>query len=60
MNGQRVGYVRVSTFEQNAERQLDGINPDRTFHAVATLFSDVPQHPQFPRGIGASGSDERD
>src|SRR5260370_37042652 len=31
MNGQRVGYVRVSTFEQNAERQLDGIDLDRTF-----------------------------
>ncbi|MBB5411222.1 DNA invertase Pin-like site-specific DNA recombinase [Paraburkholderia sp. HC6.4b] len=31
MNGQRVGYVRVSSFEQNAERQLDGIELDRTF-----------------------------
>lgn len=31
MNGQRVGYVRVSTFEQNPERQLDGIALDRTF-----------------------------
>jgi DNA invertase Pin-like site-specific DNA recombinase len=29
MNGQRVGYVRVSTFEQNAVRQLDGIELDR-------------------------------
>ncbi|MBC8749537.1 hypothetical protein [Paraburkholderia sp. WC7.3d] len=25
MNGQRVGYVRVSTFEPNAARQLDGL-----------------------------------
>lgn len=31
MNGQRVGYVRVSTFEQNAERQLDGVELDRTW-----------------------------
>jgi DNA invertase Pin-like site-specific DNA recombinase len=31
MNGQRIGYVRVSTFEQNAERQLDGVVLDRTF-----------------------------
>jgi DNA invertase Pin-like site-specific DNA recombinase len=31
MNGQRIGYVRVSTFEQNAERQLDGVALDRTF-----------------------------
>jgi hypothetical protein len=26
-----VGYVRVSTFEQNAERQLGGVTLDRTF-----------------------------
>lgn len=31
MNGQRIGYVRVSTFDQNPERQLDGIPVDRTF-----------------------------
>ncbi|HKT93629.1 MAG TPA: recombinase family protein [Paraburkholderia sp.] len=30
-NGQRVGYARVSTFEQNAGRQLDGVELDRTF-----------------------------
>ena len=29
--GQRVGYVRVSAFDQNAERQLDGVAVDRTF-----------------------------
>ena len=29
--GQRIGYVRVSTLDQNAERQLDGIAVDRTF-----------------------------
>jgi len=31
MSGQRVGYVRVSTVEQNADRQLDGIAVERTF-----------------------------
>ena len=31
VNGQRVGYARVSTFEQNAERQLDGVALDRLF-----------------------------
>ncbi|MDN7182538.1 recombinase family protein [Caballeronia sp. SEWSISQ10-4 2] len=36
MNGQRVGYVRVSTFEQNAVRQLDGIVLDRTFTEKAS------------------------
>jgi DNA invertase Pin-like site-specific DNA recombinase len=31
MNGQRIGYVRVSAFDQNPERQLEGIQLDRTF-----------------------------
>jgi DNA invertase Pin-like site-specific DNA recombinase len=31
MIGQRIGYVRVSTFDQNPERQLDNIKVDRTF-----------------------------
>jgi DNA invertase Pin-like site-specific DNA recombinase len=30
-NGQRVGYVRVSTLDQNTDRQLDGEQLDRTF-----------------------------
>ena len=29
--GQRIGYVRVSTFEQNESRQLEGLALDRTF-----------------------------
>jgi DNA invertase Pin-like site-specific DNA recombinase len=31
MNGQRIGYIRVSTLDQNTERQLDGITVDKTF-----------------------------
>src|SRR4051794_27595454 len=31
MTGQRVGYIRVSTVEQNTDRQLDGVHLDRTF-----------------------------
>lgn len=31
MKGHKVGYVRVSTFEQNTERQLDGVTLDRVF-----------------------------
>lgn len=31
MNGQRIGYVRVSAFDQNPERQIEGIQVDRTF-----------------------------
>ncbi len=29
--GQRVGYIRVSTVDQNTERQLEGIDRDKTF-----------------------------
>lgn len=31
MSGQRVGYVRVSTVDQNSERQLHGLQLDRVF-----------------------------
>ena len=31
LKGQRVGYVRVSSYDQNPERQLDDVLLDRTF-----------------------------
>ncbi len=31
MQGQRVGYIRVSSFDQNPERQLEGVAVDRVF-----------------------------
>lgn len=31
MAGQRIGYVRVSTLDQNGQRQLDGLVLDRVF-----------------------------
>jgi DNA invertase Pin-like site-specific DNA recombinase len=43
--GQRVGYVRVSTIEQNTERQLDGVQLDRVFEDKAS-GKDV-QRPQL-------------
>src|SRR2546430_7117675 len=36
MHGQRVGYVRVSTFDQNPERQLEQISVDRLFTEKAS------------------------
>ncbi len=34
--GQRVGYIRVSTTDQNTARQLDGIELDRVFEDKAS------------------------
>ena len=31
MSGQRIGYVRVSSFDQNPERQLENVPTDRIF-----------------------------
>lgn len=31
MQGQRIGYVRVSSFDQNPERQLDQVRVDKVF-----------------------------
>lgn len=31
MTSQRIGYIRVSTLDQNAERQLDGIHLNKVF-----------------------------
>jgi len=36
MHGQRVGYVRVSTFDQNPERQLEQVQVDRLFTEKAS------------------------
>lgn len=43
-NGQRVGYIRVSTVEQNTSRQLEGEKLDRTFEdKVSGKSVDRPQ-----------------
>lgn len=36
MKGQRVGYIRVSTIDQNPERQLDNVQVDRRFLDMAS------------------------
>lgn len=36
MKGQRIGYIRVSSYDQNSERQLEGIEVDKVFKDVAS------------------------
>lgn len=36
MRGQRIGYVRVSSFDQNPERQLDQVQVDKLFSDKAS------------------------
>ncbi|MEI2729174.1 MAG: recombinase family protein [Candidatus Nanopelagicales bacterium] len=44
MNGQRIGYVRVSSVGQNTDRQLDGVEVRRTFEDKASAKdADRPQ-----------------
>jgi DNA invertase Pin-like site-specific DNA recombinase len=44
MKGQRVGYKRVSSIDQNPERQLEGVTVDRTFtDKVSGKNADRPQ-----------------
>lgn len=45
MNGQRIGYVRVSSFDQNLERQLEHVQVDRLFTDKAS--SKDTQRPQL-------------
>jgi DNA invertase Pin-like site-specific DNA recombinase len=42
--GQKIGYIRVSTVEQNIDRQLDGESLDKTFQdKVSGKSTDRPQ-----------------
>jgi DNA invertase Pin-like site-specific DNA recombinase len=36
LHGQRVGYIRVSSFDQNPERQLENVSVDRVFTEKAS------------------------
>jgi DNA invertase Pin-like site-specific DNA recombinase len=47
--GQRIGYKRVSSVDQNADRQLDGIDVDKTFTDKAS-GKDV-NRPQLKRAL---------
>ena len=44
MHGQKIGYIRVSSSDQNTERQLDGLQLDRIFtDKVSGKSTDRPQ-----------------
>lgn len=45
MKGQKIGYIRVSTEDQNPARQLEGLTMDRTF--LDKFTGKVLQRPQF-------------
>ena len=51
MTGQRVGYVRVSTLDQNTVRQLDGIPVDKTYTEKAS-GKDQKNRPELEDLIG--------
>lgn len=52
MNGQKIGYIRVSSSDQNTERQLDGIMLDRTFtDKVSGKSTDRPQLQEMMRFV---------
>ena len=50
MSGQRIGYIRVSTLDQHTERQLDGIQLDKTFTDKAS--GKDTKRPQLDQLIG--------
>lgn len=59
MTGQRIGYVRVSTLDQNTARQLEGVDVDQVFAASPRPSDRRPRakarglrpSPGFPRAV---------
>lgn len=52
MHGQKIGYIRVSSSDQNTERQLDGLTLDRTFtDKVSGKSTDRPQLQEMLRFV---------
>ncbi len=50
MSGQRVGYIRVSSLDQNTDRQLDGVELDRVFTERAS--GKDPHRPELEALLG--------
>ena len=53
MHGQRIGYVRVSSFDQNPERQLEHVQVDRLFTDQAS--GKDTQRPELDRMLAFVG-----
>lgn len=52
MDGQKIGYIRVSSADQNTERQLDGLVMDRLFtDKVSGKSTDRPQLQEMLRFV---------
>ncbi|QXE89193.1 recombinase family protein [Geomonas subterranea] len=50
MNGQRLGYIRVSTISQNTDRQLDGVELDERF--IDKVSGKDTNRPELVRLLG--------
>src|SRR5918999_4885424 len=50
MSGQRIGYIRVSALDQHTQRQLDGVEVDKTFTDKAS--GNDTKRPQLDQLIG--------
>ena len=50
MQGHRIGYVRVSSFDQNPERQLEHVHLDKVFTDKAS--GKGTQRPQLDALLG--------
>ena len=51
MIGQRIGYVRVSSVEQNTDRQLEGQELARTFTDKASKVGPVAKQSGSQSGV---------
>jgi DNA invertase Pin-like site-specific DNA recombinase len=56
MSGKRVGYIRVSTVDQNPERQLEGVEVDKKFIEYAS--GTTTKRPQLQAMLGYVREDD--
>ena len=51
MTGKKIGYIRVSTFHQNEDRQLASVDLDREFVEKASAKKQASSHTQRNAGL---------